>query len=108
MVLTYEDAVTRVKDFISGDDDASLSFIEDMLDTLKASTNMDADAEIARLTKELADNDKAWRTRYRDRFFNYLPEDIRDMSDDNGDIVDDGNESVRVTDYSEIVKEVDD
>lgn len=49
-------------------EDAVLSFYEDIADSVSDSN--DTEEEVNRLRAEMADQDRIWRERYRDRFLN--------------------------------------
>ena len=67
MIRSYEEIMDAVKTRLSDDtSDEALSFIEDISDTLKAGNNNEAEE----LKKKLEENDKMWRKKYMDRFFN--------------------------------------
>lgn len=68
-VITTDEFMNKIKSII-GDDtsDETLSAIKDFSDTL--SSLSDSSNEIARLNKEIKDQDEAWRKKYRDTFFN--------------------------------------
>ena len=67
MIRSYEEIMDAVKTRLSDDtSDEALSFIEDISDTLKAGNNNEAEE----LKKQLEENDKMWRKKYMDRFFN--------------------------------------
>lgn len=67
MIRSYEEIMEAVKTRLSDDtSDEALSFIEDISDTLKAGNNNEAEE----LKKKLEENDKMWRKKYMDRFFN--------------------------------------
>ena len=70
MIKTYEEIMSSIKERLGDDSsDEALAFIEDISDTLKAGQN-DNTAELEEWKKKYADNDKMWREKYRDRFFN--------------------------------------
>ena len=70
MIKTYEEIMSSIKERLGDDSsDEALAFIEDISDTLKAGQN-DNTSEVEEWKKKYADNDKMWREKYRDRFFN--------------------------------------
>lgn len=76
-VLKKEELMEKLKAIIGEKtDDETLSFIEDVNDTFddKSGTQDGEDWQ-----KKYEDNDKMWREKYRDRFFN------KDSSDDDDD-----------------------
>lgn len=78
-VRTRDELISLVRDRM-GDDhsDDALSFVEDIVDTV---TEMDKNANAENnWKKKYEDNDKAWRQRYRDRFFNgtHVPEEVEE------------------------------
>lgn len=78
-VLTRDDLMSQVKThFGEATDDASLKFIEDISDTITdLETKAKGDGEDWKTKFE--ENDKAWREKYRERFFSGSSE-----SDDSG------------------------
>lgn len=80
-VLTREDLMSQVREhFGEATDDASLKFIEDISDTITdLETKANGDGEDWKSKYE--ENDKAWREKYRERFFSGSGKD----DDDNGD-----------------------
>lgn len=77
-VRTREELLDAVRTRI-GDDtsDDALAFIEDMQDTLNNYENNNA----TDWKKKYEDNDKEWRTKYRDRFFRGGVEEEDDTPD---------------------------
>lgn len=65
-IKTKQEVLDGLKRFIPNDDtsDDTLAFIQDVSDTL------DAGAENVDYKQLLADNDKRWRQKYRDAFYN--------------------------------------
>ena len=65
-IKTKQEVLDGLKRFIPNDDtsDDTLAFIQDVSDTL------DAGAENVDYKQLLADNDKKWRQKYRDAFYN--------------------------------------
>ena len=65
-IKTKQEVLDGLKKFIPNDDtsDDTLAFLQDVSDTL------DAGAENVDYQQLLADNDKKWRQKYRDTFYN--------------------------------------
>lgn len=86
-VLTKNELMEKVKNFL-GDDtsDEALEIIEDISDTVEAGNSED-------WKQKYEENDKKWREKYRDRFFN----------GDNNDDTD--NEKPKETENKESEKE---
>lgn len=65
-IKTKQEVLDGLKKFIPNDDtsDDTLAFLQDVSDTL------DAGAENVDYKQLLADNDKKWRQKYRDAFYN--------------------------------------
>lgn len=65
-IKTKQEVLDGLKKFIPNDDtsDDTLAFLQDVSDTL------DAGAENVDYKQRLADNDKRWRQKYRDAFYN--------------------------------------
>lgn len=65
-IKTKQEVLDGLKKFIPNDDtsDDTLAFLQDVSDTL------DAGAENVDYKQLLADNDKKWRQKYRDTFYN--------------------------------------
>lgn len=65
-IKTKQEVLDGLKKFIPNDDtsDDTLAFLQDVSDTL------DAGAENVDYKQKLADNDKKWRQKYRDAFYN--------------------------------------
>lgn len=61
MIYSYDDLMKRIKEYI-GDkqDDETLSFIEDISDSVKQNTEWE---------RKYKENDDNWRKKYRERFF---------------------------------------
>lgn len=85
-VLTKNELMEKVKNFL-GDNtsDEALEIIEDISDTVEAGSSED-------WKQKYEENDKKWREKYRDRFFN--------GDDDDSDI-----EKSKETENKETVKE---
>lgn len=81
MIRSYEEIMEAVKTRLSEDtSDEALAFIEDISDTLKAGNNIEAEE----LKKKLEENDKMWRKKYMDRFFNNDDDKGNDNDNSNG------------------------
>ena len=65
-IKTKQEVLDGLKKFIPNDDtsDDTLAFLQDVSDTL------DAGAENVDYKQQLAENDKKWRQKYRDAFYN--------------------------------------
>lgn len=82
-VKTKEEILEKVKTFVGDStEDDKLEFLEDITDTLDDLSNSDGED----WKKKYEDNDKQWREKYRNRFFNNKP------NDDKEDIIDDDKE----------------
>ena len=71
MIYSYDDLMKRIKEYI-GDkqDDETLSFIEDISDSVKQNTEWE---------RKYKENDDNWRKKYSERFFtNDEPKNIED------------------------------
>lgn len=67
-VLTKEDFLSALKSHVSEDDsDETIGFIEDMKDTYDDLANKANDTTDWK--QKFEDNDKAWREKYKERFF---------------------------------------
>lgn len=85
-VLTREDFVARVKDRIGeATDDDSIAFLEDMTDTYESLTANGADEwkqKYEDAEKRYQDNDRSWREKYRNRFFDKVEKIKEDVKED--------------------------
>ena len=84
-VKTREEIMTSIRARL-GDDtsDETLQFIEDVTDTLNEYETKAGDTTDWK--KRYEDNDKEWRQKYRDRFFNGSDDNSNNENDsDNGD-----------------------
>lgn len=65
-VKTKQEVLDSLKKFIPAEDtsDDTLAFLQDVSDTL------DAGAENVDYKQQLAENDKKWRQKYKDAFYN--------------------------------------
>lgn len=69
-VLSREELLARINDMIGeSDDDNTLSFIEDVTDTLTDLENK-ANGDGTDWKKKYEQNDAEWRKKYKERFFN--------------------------------------
>lgn len=77
-ILDREKFMERIKAMV-GDDtsDEAMSFIEDMTDTYNDVTKAKDDSTDWKQKYE--ENDKAWRTKYKERFFNGSSADDKDI-----------------------------
>ena len=75
MVITKDDVLKRVSEILGErNDDDAISFVEDLSDTLD-----DYDTKLSEDWKtKYEENDKAWREKYKARFFEALPEEHTD------------------------------
>ena len=73
MKLTNDELLNKAKTILGDrDDDDALGFLEDLNDTISADKKSDDDdwkKKYEALEKDKDELDKAWRQRYRDRFF---------------------------------------
>lgn len=68
-VRTQEELLTSIKGLLADDtSDEAISLLEDVTDTLGSFSNTNKDNEDWK--KKYEENDKEWRQKYRDRFFN--------------------------------------
>lgn len=82
-ILNKDAFMERIKGIVGeNNDDATLSFIEDMTDTFN---NMESlSRENANWKQKYDENDAKWRETYRNRFFGQkTSEDFEDETDDN-------------------------
>ena len=81
MVRTKDELLASIKDRFKDDtSDETISFIEDVSDTIndletKASDETD-------WKSKYEENDKQWREKYRDRFFNTEGDDIKPLDEE--------------------------
>ena len=88
MVRTQEELIKQIKDLLGDNDsDEALSLLEDVSDTYKDFEDKTSDKEDWKTKYE--ENDKAWRTKYKERFSQ--PIESKDDSDDD-DSDDDSND----------------
>lgn len=68
-IKTQEELLTSIKGLLADDtSDEAISLLEDVTDTLGSFSNTNKDNEDWK--KKYEENDKEWRQKYRDRFFN--------------------------------------
>jgi hypothetical protein len=88
--LSKEDFMTAVKNIVGDNtNDEAIKFVEDMSDTYNELEQSTAGQEDYK--KKYEDNDKAWREKYRSRFFSTGEEDNKDNhekqhEDENDDV----------------------
>ena len=75
MILKKEDVLKRASDILGDrNDDEAIGFIEDLSDTIE-----DYDKKLGEDWKtKFEENDKAWRERYKARFFDATPDEHTD------------------------------
>ena len=92
-VLSREDFLANIRGRVGEDtSDEAMKFIEDMTDTYDDLVSKTSDKENWKAKYE--ENDKAWRTKYRDRFFsseNTSPNEAK--SEQIEDVQSDGEET---------------
>lgn len=77
MVRSKDELLESYKAKLGEDpDDESISFLEDITDTLSDYESKLGDTEDWK--KKYEDNDKEWRKKYTDRFFSAEPENVPD------------------------------
>ncbi len=93
MVKTKDEIMSTLKDILSErTDDAAISFIEDISDTLDS---VSSPIEGEDWKKKFEENDAAWRERYKERFFDgggdsrdgIAPEGLPDEKEDEKETV---------------------
>lgn len=68
-IKTQEELLTSIKGLLADDtSDEAISLLEDVTDTLGSFSSTNNDNEDWK--KKYEENDKEWRQKYRDRFFN--------------------------------------
>ena len=88
MIKTKEEILTSIKAKLGEDtSDEALAIIEDVSDTLDDLTAKTTDTTDWKAKFE--ENDKAWRTKYSERFFKSPAEDKTDVPPSNEDDADD-------------------
>lgn len=90
-ILNRDEFLDKIKGYIGeNSDDKSLTFLEDMTDTYDNLAKLSTEA--ANWKSKYEENDKTWRDKYRDRFYNT----DRDAENEN-DNEDSGMESKMLT-----------
>lgn len=84
-IRSKEELLTAVREVVGDENESLVGIIEDISDTIDDYTNKTKDTE--NWKEKYEQNDKEWRQKYTDRFFNKEPED-----DTNSSIDDDQNE----------------
>ena len=78
-IKTKEELFDSIKGLLADDtSDASISLLEDVSDTLEDLTSR---TDTENWKQKYEDNDKEWRKRYRDRFFNTGTEDVKTLTE---------------------------
>lgn len=68
-IKTQEELLTSIRGLLADDtSDEAISLLEDVTDTLGSFSNTNNESEDWK--KKYEENDKEWRQKYRDRFFN--------------------------------------
>lgn len=82
-IITTDEFMNRIRTLV-GDDtsDETLATIQDFSDTLNSFG--DSANEIARLNREITEQDEAWRKKYRDAFFHGPEESYPDYPPNDG------------------------
>lgn len=92
-VLSREDFLANIRGRVGEDtSDEAMKFIEDMTDTFDDLVSKTSDKENWKAKYE--ENDRAWRTKYRDRFFssdNTSPAEVK--VEQTEDVIADGEET---------------
>lgn len=99
--LTVEEFLNRIRERTKDDDsDETLQFIEDATDTLNALSKPKEDEGEDWKTK-YEENDKAWRKKYKDRFFS-----TGDSVDENNteDNTEDEKDDIMANDFNDLFK----
>ena len=79
MVLDKEKLINRIKEFVGeNDDDNTISFLEDVNDSIDEFTKKPAED----WKKKYEENDANWRKKYKDRFFKQVDEDEEEFEED--------------------------
>lgn len=91
MILSRDEFFNRISEFVGErSDDSAISFIEDMSETFDDMEKRIADGGEADYKRQLEENDRAWRERYKERFFNGKSSGYRRVEtteiDDNGNM----------------------
>lgn len=91
-VITKEEVMSQLKEhFGEATDDASLKFLEDISDTI-SDLESKANGDGVDWKAKYEENDKAWKEKYRDRFFSSSNED-ENLGDKGGRSEDDDKPS---------------
>lgn len=84
-IKTREELLNDLNAFIGeNEEDSAISLIEDITDTL---TDLENNSDSENWKTKYEENDKAWRKKYRDRFFSKEDEVIEDNEDEDVDEV---------------------
>lgn len=95
-IRTREELMALIKDRVGEDQsDEALAFIEDVNDTF-ADMEAKANGDKENWKQKYEENDKMWRERYRDRFFNSSSNEEEDLGD---------SEPPKTLTYDELFKE---
>lgn len=104
MVKTKEEILKAIKDRIGEDtSDEAIAFLEDITDTLNDYENKTKDETDWKAKYE--ENDKEWRNKYRDRFFNGDPNNGQNTGTNEngtGDEDDEDDETHEMTSFDEL------
>lgn len=81
-VRTREEILNSIRDRIGNDtSDEAISLVEDVIDTLTDMENR-ANGDGVNWRERYEQNDREWRTKYRDRFFGKTDDNDDDKPDD--------------------------
>ena len=101
MVRNKDELVNKIKEFIGeNDSDDALALLEDVSDTFADFENKMSDTTDWKSKYE--ENDKAWRTKYKERFS--APIKSEDGSDDGSDFHDTDDEPEKPKTFDELFK----
>lgn len=82
-IKSREDLLNDLNSFIGdNEDDVAISLIEDITDTL---TDLENNSDSENWKTKYEENDKAWRKKYKDRFFSKKDEDEDEYEDEDED-----------------------
>lgn len=82
-IRTREELLNDLNAFIGeSEEDSAITLIEDITDTL---TNLENNSDNENWKTKYEENDKAWRKKYRDRFFSKEDEEIEVIKDEDED-----------------------
>lgn len=102
MVKKTEEILELIKNKFADDtSDETLSFIEDVSDTLKEKDSLAGASE--EWKKKYEDNDKQWREKYKSRFFSSSDKGASDPSDDIDDL-ENPDEPPKPLEYDDLFK----